>query len=137
MEALGDGVAVAAVGGGDEVGDVEHAAYPGSGRFLADGEVRRTAIIIVADDFVSAGPALQDHFFKFPDHQHRFVDFEQFGLGDIFGLEFRRHVRIVLISRNAVQFDRGFFEARSGITVVIVAHFVDFSFVLGDKPSFV
>ena len=123
VETLGDTVAVAAVGGGDKVGDVQHAAHPGGGRFLTDGEVGRAAVVVVADDLVSTGTALEDHFFKLADGQHGLIDFQHFGFGDFLCLVFSGNARIVLISRNAVQFDGRLLETRSGITVVIVAHF--------------
>ena len=52
--ALGQALAMAAVGAGDVVGQLQRAAGPGSGAFLADRDMRRAAVVVVADRLVGA-----------------------------------------------------------------------------------
>ena len=122
VEALGDGIAVAAVRGSDKIADVECGTGPGCGGFLPDGQMGRAAIFIVADDFIRAGTALQNHFFEFTDYQHGLIEFQQFRLGDAFGGQFFLRRRIVLIGRNALQFDGPFLKIRTKVTEII-SHF--------------
>ena len=77
--ALGEAVAVAAVGAGDVVGQLQRAAGAGGGAFLADRDVRRAAVVEVADRLVGAGAQLDDHLFEFADDQHVFQDRDRLG----------------------------------------------------------
>ena len=130
METLGDGVAVAAVRGGDLVGDLQRGADARRRGFLTDRQVGRAAVFVVGQLFISAVFQLQDHFFEFTDHQHGFVNFSQFVFLQIPGFEFLLEILVVQINRNRIQFHFSGFEIRTGI-VDEIAHFFLLCFFMG------
>ena len=128
VEALRNGVTVSAVGGGDFVRDVESGADARRCCFLTDGKVCRTAVFIVAEDFIGAVFEFEDHFLELADDEHGLIEFRQIFLFDMSGFEFLLHVFVILILGDGVQFYFSGLEIRTGIAQV-VAHFVLLEFV--------
>ena len=112
--ALGQALAVAAVGAGDVVGQLQRAAGAGGGAFLADRNVRRAAVIVVADRLVGAGAQLDDHLLQFADDQHVFEDRDGLGGGERLGFQFGREIALVAIGGDlaAIDFKRREFRPR-------------------------
>ena len=69
-EALGDGVAVAAVGAGDAVRGPQHRGGAHGRALLADRDVRRPAVGVAAERLVAAGAQPDDHLLQLADGQH-------------------------------------------------------------------
>ena len=112
------------LGAGDEVGDRQFGADSGGGRLLADRQVGRAAVFVVADDFVGAGAALEDHLFEFADHQHRFIQFGRFGLGDLLRLVLSGERAVVGVRRDRFELERRLAEVRAEVAEVVVCHFL-------------
>ena len=69
-EALGDRVAVAAVRAGHVVVQAQHAAGADGRGLLADGDVRRPAVVVARERVVAARPEADDHLLDLADREH-------------------------------------------------------------------
>ena len=75
---LGQTFAVAAMGAGDVVHQLQGAARSGGGAFLAHGNVRRAAIIKIANRLISSRTKLDNHLLQLADDEHVFQDGHRF-----------------------------------------------------------
>ena len=69
-EALGDRVAVTAMGAGDVVVGAQRRAGTDRGGLLADRDVRRPAVVVAGEGIVAAGPEADDHLLHLADREH-------------------------------------------------------------------
>ena len=116
--ALGQALAVAAVGAGDVVGDAQRRAGAGGRSFLADRDVRRAAIIVIANGIVSAGTQLDDHLLEFADDQHVFEDRDRFRGGQRIGRELRPKAALIAVSGDLAAIDHERIEPRPHVAQI-------------------
>ena len=112
--ALGEALAVAAVCAGDVVGQLQRATRAGGRAFLPDRDVRRAAVVELADRIVGAGAELDDHLFEFTDDQHVLEDCDGFAGDDGPGFQFGFKASLVAIGGDfaAIDFERREFRPR-------------------------
>ena len=94
------------------------AAGAGGRSFLADRDVRRAAIIVIADGIVSAGTQLDDHLLEFADDQHVFEDRDRLGGGDRLGCELRSQIALIAIRGDLAAIDHKRIEPRPHVAQI-------------------
>ena len=99
-QALGQDLAVAAVGAVDVVVDAEQVGLADGGGFLADGEVGRAAVVVLDALVVAAQLDLVEHVLEGADDLHVALDAQQVRLGETTGVEFLFAGLLVLIERD-------------------------------------
>ena len=82
-QALGEDVAVGAMGAEDEVVDVEVEGLADSGGFLADAQMGRAGMGIGHAAVFAGGLDGLDHRFELAQHQHIAIDVEELFLGEV------------------------------------------------------
>ena len=102
---LGEAFAVTAMGAGDFVGDPQHRARARRRGFLADRDVRRAAVVEIADRLVGARTQLDDHLLEFADDHHILEHRNRLSGVDRSGSQLRLEIALVAIGRNFAAID--------------------------------
>ena len=116
--ALRQALAMPAVRAGDVVGDAQRRAGARRRSLLADRDMSRAAIVVVADRLVGAGTQLDDHLLEFAYRQHVFEKRYRLLGRQRLGLQLRPHASLVAIRRDPAAIDHKRFELRPHVAQI-------------------
>ncbi len=109
---------MAAVRGGDAVGDAQHGRGADGGAFLADGDVRGAAIGVALQWLVATRTQPDDHLLQFADRQHVVEQVHGRGAIDVMAAHLVGQIAIVLEAPDLRRCDGKGLELRSVVGAV-------------------